>query len=1198
MFDFSFNSISSNIIGFFGFAFPLILGFLYLIFSYLVFRIERNKFNANKISLIFLLIALFLVSSLFPTDMEWMNAIRAGLLLILSIQLIDLQLPNLRDPVAIRSAKLVLIFLSFLFLLAQLILNLLGINWIEFGQSGLLNFWSGVLFLFSFFFILLRKENLKNNQKISLLDFYLPVSLFSFLPLGIWLIVNFSQFVSTWIFVPMLFGLLWIAIFLISYQKDQTPRKLKKIKGLPFCLLISSIAGLLIYLILYFQKTHSIPDIQIAKIISFYIFVFSLGYFAYLFWFMANPRSTFQSQKINSVDLSKFDTKEELIEELRKMIISQLNPRSYIHFVHNPTSQLYKPYKFLDTPDSNLSFPQESGLVQTLINSDEILIMNHDEPFKEDLIGDKEMLELLAADAFIPIKAKGHLLGWISLNFEVNDFANIQKKTSKIRPSINDYANQIMKLDNQMKLELREKNFNVLSRIVQGVNYTLDLDDIYELIFAQTSQLIQSNDFFIILKDQNSPKLRSVFYVEGDERIHNQENQFILFSDSLEADVIKNGRGVLANNYLDYCKSRKLESHRENVHNALVAPLNTGDKTIGCIFLAKRNSEDAFTNEQLDLLQSITDMVAGAIEKARLMDKTQHYAHQLTALNDLLRKLSSIINIDALLKSFLDFSNELIEFEESRLIILDDNSTQFIYQEVKGEKSLPLKNEKISLSFKLHEEVFNSKNIFVIDQNSYIDDATYAFYRKQNVWLQSLMIIPLVIKENVFGFIELINRTDDHIFSENDKQLMQTFAAQAAITWENTRLYQQTDQELADRVQELSTMQKIDRELNASLEIETTMEITLSWAMKWLNADAGWIGLVKDEWITDIKQAGFEDQTNFEFPKSQPLSIVDNLKFDNQLTSRKLSVDEIEKFHPLTKEQIFSPIFREDQLVAVIVLELFHEIPFTNNEKKFLERLSDHASIALMNSLFYEEIQKANLAKSEFVSLVAHELKNPMTSIKGYTELLTTGAAGEISETQDYFLSIIRNNTDRMNALVSDLNDLTKIETGNIHLESKPTRIEDIFDDVVRSISKQIDQKNQTLIVNIINDVPTIWVDPIRLTQILINLLSNANKYTKDNGIISLLAEKIKRPDSNGKSDFMAHIWVKDTGIGISEEDQKLIFQKFFRSEDQEVRAVSGTGLGLNITRSLIEMMGGSIWFESEIEKGTTFHIVVPLFEN
>src|SRR5690606_13517622 len=97
-------------------------------------------------------------------------------------------------------------------------------------------------------------------------------------------------------------------------------------------------------------------------------------------------------------------------------------------------------------------------------------------------------------------------------------------------------------------------------------------------------------------------------------------------------------------------------------------------------------------------------------------------------------------------------------------------------------------------------------------------------------------------------------------------------------------------------------------------------------------------------------------------------------------------------------------------------------------EKKFLERLSDHASIALMNSLFYEEIQKANLAKSEFVSLVAHELKNPMTSIKGYTELLTTGAAGEISETQKYFLSIIGNNTDRMNALVSDLNDLTKIE--------------------------------------------------------------------------------------------------------------------------------------------------------------------------
>jgi len=1198
MFDISFNSISSILQDFIGFAFPLLLGVLYLIIGYLVYRIERNKSNAKKISLIFMLIALFLVSSIFHTIEKWMNAVGAGLLLILSIQLIDLQLPNLKNKIAIRSAKFVLILLSCLILLTQLILNLLGIDWVNFGKIGLLNFWSGVLFLFSFFFVFFKKEKLKNNQQISSVDFYTPVSLFSFLPLGIWLIINFNKIISKWIFIPMLFGLLWFAIFLTSFQKNPILGKLREMRGLSFGLLFSSIAGFLMYVILYFQKALLFPNIQIAKIISFYVFVFSFGYFVYLFWFISNTRSTSNNQKNNTVDLSKFDTKAELNAELRKTINNQLNPTNYIHFVLDPTNRLYKPNKFVDTPASNLSFPQESRLAETLNNSDEILMINHDESYRKELIDDKEMLELLAADAFIPMKSEGQLLGWISLTFKENDLASVQNKTNKIQPLIKEYAHQLKKLDNQMKLELREKNFNVLSRIVQGVNYTLALDDIYELIFAQTSQLIQSDNFFIILKEENSSKLRSVFYVEEEERIHDQENQFILLSDSLEADVIKSGRGVVANNYLDFCKSRKLDPHRENIQNAMVAPLNTGDKTIGCIFLAKRNSANEFTNEHLDLLQSIADMVAGAIEKARLMDKTQQYAHQLTALNDLLRKLSSIINIDLLLKSYLDFANELIEFEESRLITLDENSSQFLYREVKGEKSLPLKNEKFSLSFKLYEEVNNVKTILVLDQNSYIDDTSYAYYGKQDVLLQSLMIIPLIIKEKIFGFIELINRTDDHIFSENDKQLMQTFAAQAAITWENARLYQQTDQELADRVQELSTMQKIDRELNASLDIHTTMEITLSWAMKWLNAGAGWIGLVKDEWITDIKQAGYENQTNFELPKPQPLSKVENLKIENQLTPRKLSGGDIEKFHPSTQNQIFSPIFREEQLVAVIVLEMFNEIPFTSNEKKFLERLSDHSSIALMNSLFYEEIQKANLAKSEFVSLVAHELKNPMTSIKGYTELLTTGAAGEISETQEYFLSIIRNNTDRMNALVSDLNDLTKIETGNIHLEYKPTQIENIFDDVVLSITKQIDQKNQNLVVNILNDIPSIWVDPIRLTQILINLLSNANKYTKENGKISLYAEKIKKPDSNGKSDTMAHIWVEDTGIGISEEDQKSIFQKFFRSEDQNVRAISGTGLGLNITRSLIEMMGGSIWFESEIEKGTTFHIVVPLLEN
>ena len=123
------------------------------------------------------------------------------------------------------------------------------------------------------------------------------------------------------------------------------------------------------------------------------------------------------------------------------------------------------------------------------------------------------------------------------------------------------------------------------------------------------------------------------------------------------------------------------------------------------------------------------------------------------------------------------------------------------------------------------------------------------------------------------------------------------------------------------------------------------------------------------------------------------------------------------------------------------------------------------------------------------------------------------------------------------------------------------------------------------------------WADRVRLTQVLVNLVSNANKYTDKSGEILLGAERTANQwDAQGAAEVV-HIWVKDNGIGISEEDQKKIFQKFFRSEDPKTREAPGTGLGLNITRALVEMHGGKIWFESEYRVGTTFHITVPVAE-
>jgi signal transduction histidine kinase len=296
------------------------------------------------------------------------------------------------------------------------------------------------------------------------------------------------------------------------------------------------------------------------------------------------------------------------------------------------------------------------------------------------------------------------------------------------------------------------------------------------------------------------------------------------------------------------------------------------------------------------------------------------------------------------------------------------------------------------------------------------------------------------------------------------------------------------------------------------------------------------------------------------------------------------------------QSRILIPIRRETTIMGFAFLELLAVGSNLEEVLRFLLRLSDHAAIAVSNAQLYTAIQLANSAKSEFVSFVSHELKNPMTSIKGYTELLAAGAVGPVTEAQANFLSTIRSNVDRMSTLVSDLADVSRIEAGRLRLDFKAFGIKDVINEVVRSMRRQIEEKSQTLTIQL-PELPDVWADRTRVLQIVTNLVSNAHKYTPEGGLITAAAEmSANHWDAEGPRQVV-HFWVQDTGIGIAEEDQEKIFQKFFRSEDPKTREVTGTGLGLNITRSLVEMQGGRIWFESEFRKGTIFHFTVPVAE-
>ncbi|MFN3491187.1 MAG: sensor histidine kinase, partial [Anaerolineales bacterium] len=228
--------------------------------------------------------------------------------------------------------------------------------------------------------------------------------------------------------------------------------------------------------------------------------------------------------------------------------------------------------------------------------------------------------------------------------------------------------------------------------------------------------------------------------------------------------------------------------------------------------------------------------------------------------------------------------------------------------------------------------------------------------------------------------------------------------------------------------------------------------------------------------------------------------------------------------------------------------------------------------------------------KSEFVATVSHELRTPMTAIKGYVDILTMGAAGALNENQMHFLSVVRSNIERLNILVNDLLDISRIESGRVTLNTCPVNLYEIAEEVVSETLRrsQTENKPMALSVDAPKNLPPVIGDKDRLRQILSNLVNNAYNYTPENGTIHVNIHQ-----QNGE----LQVDVQDNGIGIKPEDQPRLFERFYRGEHPLVLATPGTGLGLPIVRQLVEMHKGRMWMQSTgiPGEGSTFSFTLPV---
>ncbi len=241
--------------------------------------------------------------------------------------------------------------------------------------------------------------------------------------------------------------------------------------------------------------------------------------------------------------------------------------------------------------------------------------------------------------------------------------------------------------------------------------------------------------------------------------------------------------------------------------------------------------------------------------------------------------------------------------------------------------------------------------------------------------------------------------------------------------------------------------------------------------------------------------------------------------------------------------------------------------------------------IALRDITRERELDKM---KTDFISVVSHELRTPLTSLKGYTDLLLSGAAGETSELQAEFLGIIQLSTTRLSNLINDILDISRIESGTLKIKHEPIDYSKIVADTLRLMKAAADAKQISMDAALPVLIPPVRGDADKVTQVLTNLVSNAIKYTPEGGWVKVSLEV------TGEAGVTT--CVADSGIGVAPEDQKKLFQRFFRADNTSTREAGGTGLGLVIAKTLIELMGGAIWLESEPGHGSRFYFTLPLF--
>jgi GAF domain-containing protein/nitrogen-specific signal transduction histidine kinase len=726
------------------------------------------------------------------------------------------------------------------------------------------------------------------------------------------------------------------------------------------------------------------------------------------------------------------------------------------------------------------------------------------------------------------------------------------------------------------------ERFSILNQASYQVSANLDPEQIYVAVHNAAKKLMPVESFVISLLDEETDEIEGVYLMDDDKR---SPITRIPRDQGLSGRVIASGEPLLIQGAETVDRMGGVTYGKPDTPQSILAvPMLIGGRAIGMLS-AQSYQPDVYTEDDLQILSTLANQAIVAIQNGRLLNETQRLAQELEqrvidrtaelqheqqnteTLLRILTEVSSSLDLDRALNRTLALLNDAIGAEQGTIMLRGTDDNMLHYRAGYGYLSDKISGERRGFKLKIGEGlagwvVANREPVLVGDL---LKDPRWVTTPASSREHRSAIVVPLLVAEDVIGVLMVFHRKVS-FFSAERLNMVKAIAGQVSVAINNAHLYEL----IRDQAERLGSMLRREQE-----------DASRSQAILEAVAD-GVLVTGANNRITFMNNSA-EEILDLELGRvlGQPLEVFGGL-FGKAAGSW---MQTIRAWSESPSEYQRGETYAEQLDLQNGRIVLVHLAPVIL-QNDFLGTVSIFRDIT-------HEVEVDRL-KSEFVATVSHELRTPMTSIRGYTDVLLMGAAGALNENQAHFLNIIKSNTERLNILVNDLLDVSRIESGQVTLSPQALDLREVAEDVIEDVLRRSQEENKPMALSLDapRRLPPVYADIERVRQVLSNLVFNAYHYTPQNGTIIVHIRPLD-------GDRQVQVDVEDNGIGIALEDQERIFERFYRGEHQLVLATPGTGLGLSIVKQIVEMHKGRIWMKSSgvPGEGSTFSFTLPVYE-